>query len=424
MALPIRDMHLLIWIIFALVYLGMALGKLPGLGLDRTGVAILGAIAMIAIGAISVRDAAKSIDYETLLLLFSLMLFSAQLRVAGFYAAVGRKLAEATARPKRLLAVLVIVSGVLAALLANDIICLAFTPVLCVALLSAKRNPIPYLVALATASNIGSAATLIGNPQNMYIGVAGRLPFAQFTLVMLPITIVAMGICWGIVVIAWPRDFFDGVGTTGGWTLHPDQDDNYELDLPRIYKTLVILAALVVAFLFLPTGGRVIAALAAGGLLLISPKKDSSHLYLQTDWGLLLLFIGLFVVNGTLKQSGLMDQIITKLQQSGIDLHHLPTLAAVTTGLSNIISNVPAVLLLRPSIPQNDRGAWYILAMSSTWAGNLTLVGSIANLIVAEQAARFGVQLDLKNYCRTGIAITLLTVAMGTAWIILMIKPG
>jgi Na+/H+ antiporter NhaD/arsenite permease-like protein len=235
MGLPTHDLHLLIWIIFAAVYLGMALGKLPYLGLDRTGVALLGAIAMIAIGAISVREAAKSVDYETLLLLFSLMLFSAQLRLAGFYRAVGRALAHATARPKRLLAGLVIVSGVLAALLANDIICLAFTPVLCVALLSAKRNPVPYLVALATASNIGSAATLIGNPQNMYIGVAGQLPFAHYTMVMLPITIVAMGICWTIVVVAWPGDFFDGVGTSIGLTLHPDQDDNYQLDLPRIY---------------------------------------------------------------------------------------------------------------------------------------------------------------------------------------------
>jgi Na+/H+ antiporter NhaD/arsenite permease-like protein len=421
--LPAHNLHPLIWIIFALVYIGMALGKLPGLGLDRTGVALLGGIAMIGVGAISLPDAARSIDYETLLLLFSLMLFSAQLRLTGFYGAVGRALARATERPKRLLAALLLVSAFLSSLLSNDIICLSFTPVLCVALLSARRNPIPYLVALATGSNLGSAATLIGNPQNMYIGVAGQLPFAHFTLVMFPIVAIGLGICWGIVVIAWPKDFSDGIAAGTSWSLHPDDADNYPLDRPRMMKTLGILAALVAAFLFLPAEGRVIAALCGAGLLLVSPQKDSARLYQLADWDLLLLFVGLFVVNGTLKQSGLMNQFISALQRAGnFNLHHLPTLAAVTTGLSNVISNVPAVLLLRPSIPQNDRAAWYILAMSSTWAGNLTLVGSIANLIVAEQAARFGVKVDLMNYCRTGIAITLLTVAMGTIWIIWVVK--
>ncbi|MGD1276457.1 MAG: SLC13 family permease [Tepidisphaeraceae bacterium] len=409
-----------IWFLFALVYVGMALGRLPGLGLDRAGVAVLGAIGMIAVRAISLPAAAHAIDYETILLLFSLMLFSAQLRAAGFYETVGEALTHQTARPKRLLAGMMGTSALLSALLANDIVCLAFTPVLCAALLKARRNPIPYLIALAISSNIGSAATLIGNPQNMYIGVVGRLPFAHFAAVMIPVTIVALLLAWTIIMMTWRGQFWDGVDPAISPLRQPPQLPPF--DRRMVFKTLAILLILVIAFLYLPAAGRVIAALAGGGLLLISRRKDSARLYQSVDWNLLLLFVGLFVVNGTMKQSGFLDQLISHLRRQGVDLHRLPTLSTVTTLLSNVVSNVPAVLLLQPSIPRADRGAWYVLAMSSTWAGNLTLVGSIANLIVAEQAQKLGVKLDLGSYCKAGIPITLITVAMGTVWIIWILR--
>lgn len=398
----------------------MALGRLPGLGLDRAGVAVLGAIGMIAVRAISLPAAAHAIDYETILLLFSLMLFSAQLRAAGFYETVGEALTHQTARPKRLLAGMMGTSALLSALLANDIVCLAFTPVLCAALLKARRNPIPYLIALAISSNIGSAATLIGNPQNMYIGVVGRLPFAHFAAVMIPVTIVALLLAWTIIMMTWRGQFWDGVDPAISPLRQPPQLPPF--DRRMVFKTLAILLILVIAFLYLPAAGRVIAALAGGGLLLISRRKDSARLYQSVDWNLLLLFVGLFVVNGTMKQSGFLDQLISHLRRQGVDLHRLPTLSTVTTLLSNVVSNVPAVLLLQPSIPRADRGAWYVLAMSSTWAGNLTLVGSIANLIVAEQAQKLGVKLDLGSYCKAGIPITLITVAMGTVWIIWILR--
>jgi Na+/H+ antiporter NhaD/arsenite permease-like protein len=410
-------LHALIWIIFALVYLGMALGRWPMVSLDRTGIALLGAIAMISVGGISLADAARSINYQTILLLFGLMLFSAQLHAAGFYSTVGDFLTHLTARPKYLLAGLVVASAFLSALLANDIICLAFTPMLCAALLSAKRNPIPYLVALAASSNIGSAATIIGNPQNMYIGVVGQLPFAQFSLVMLPITLLALCLCWATIVLVWHKHFFQGIdqnlATPTLW-----QEEPIPLDRPMVFKTLAILIVLVTAFLVLPAGPRVVAAIAGGGLLLISPKKPSAQLYLRIDWNLLLLFLGLFVVNGTMQQSGLMNQVMSAVRLSGVDLHRPTALVTTTAVLSNLVSNVPAVLLLQSSIAHGDRTGWYLLAMASTWAGNLTLVGSIANLIVAEQASRFGVKLDLKDYCQAGIPLTLINLAMGTAWIV------
>jgi Na+/H+ antiporter NhaD/arsenite permease-like protein len=415
MTLPPASLHALLWTIFALVYLGMALGRMPGVALDRTGVALLGAIAMIAVGGIRLPDAARAVDFQTILLLFSLMLFSAQLADSRFYKVIGLALARAVARPRRLLAALIAVSAFLSALLANDIVCLAFTPVICAALLTAKRDPIPYLVALATSCNIGSAATIIGNPQNMYIGVAGQLSFARFTCIMLPVVIVSLFLCWFIVVAAWPKSFFNGVGQTA---ISPVIEHHMPFDRPVVAKTLAILAALVIAFIFLPPTPRVVAALAAGGLLMISRNRDSARLYRQVDWDLLLLFFGLFVVNGAMKQSGLTAQMLQSALNAGINLHHLPTLAASAAVLSNLVSNVPAVLLLRNSIPQDHRAAWYLLAMASTFAGNLTLVGSIANLIVAEQAARLGVKLDLKSYCKAGIPLAVATITMGAAWII------
>ncbi|MDP9174947.1 MAG: anion transporter [Planctomycetota bacterium] len=414
-------LHPVLLIIFALVYLGMALGRLPGLALDRTGIALVGAIAMVAVGGITLHDAAKSINYQTILLLFGLMLFSVQLRLAGFYMGVGKILIQQINSPRRLLLGIIFVSGFLSALLANDIVCLAFTPVLCTALLAARRNPIPYLIALATASNIGSAATIIGNPQNMYIGIAGQLQFGHFTMVMAPVVFLSLLLCWVTIVFIWREQFSSRVNENFSRAMSqpiPQPD----LQISVVYKTLAILSALVVAFVLLPTGPRVVATLLAGALLLISTRKDSATLYAHVDWDLLLLFIGLFVVNGAMQQSGLTTEMMAQVRRRGIDLTHMPTLAAVATLLSNIISNVPSVLLLSPSIPRNNPQAWYILALASTLAGNLTLVGSIANLIVAEQASRLGVKLDLKSYCKVGIPLTIISVTLGTMWILLVMR--
>jgi Na+/H+ antiporter NhaD/arsenite permease-like protein len=425
------------WITFAITYIGIALGRFPRLVLDRTGIALLGAIAMLVFHGISIRDAASHIDYETILLLFGLMIFSAQLRVAGFYVWTGRFLTRLVDRPRRLLAGLIAVSAILSALLANDIVCLAFTPLLCEALIAARRDPIPFLLALATSSNIGSAATIIGNPQNMYIGTVAALPFGHFSLVMIPIVLLGLFLCWAMVVLLF------------GNRLHPAVDpmplavDRVPLvacppvptseesrtpstaaqpDAYLIAKTLLFLAALIVFFLCIhgprQSELRAIAALAGGGLLLFSRRKKAAALYRLVDWNLLLLFLGLFVVNGAMKQRHLTDDALRAIAGHGVKLNHPISLSAVTVVLSNLVSNVPAVMLLQPSLTAAASAKlWYLLALISTWAGNLTLVGSIANLIVAESAAVYGVRLDLKTYCLLGIPLTVLTVVLGTAWI-------
>lgn len=320
----------------------------------------------------------------------------------------------------------------LSALLANDIVCLAFTPLLCSALLGAGRNPIPYLLALATSSNLGSAATIIGNPQNMYIGTVAKLPFGHYSLVMLPIVALSLVICWGIIVLLFRKQlssptqtFSAGVAAMHeGDTLVPSslplQTRPPERDLYLIYKTLILLAGLVVCFIFVRGQWRAVAALGGAGILLCSHRAKAARLYQLVDWNLILLFLGLFVVNGAMKAQGLTTSAFDRVAATGVNLQHPLTLSGVTLLLSNVVSNVPAVLLLQPSIPPDYHQLWYLLALVSTWAGNLTLVGSIANLIVAESSAAYGVRLDLKTYCLVGIPLTLATVSLGTMWIMLM----
>lgn len=416
------------WTVFACTYVGIALGRFPRLVLDRTGIALLGAIAMLLLQGLTIPQAAAQVDYETILLLFGLMIFSAQLRVAGFYGIAGRFVGRLLARPRTLLAVLILVSGLLSALLANDIVCLAFTPLICAALLPARRDPVPYLLALATSANIGSAATLIGNPQNMYIGMAARLPFGHYSLIATPITLVALAICWlGIVVLFRRRLSAGPTGDTPRTPMHegdtlipsslPLQTQTPDSEWFLIAKTLVLLLGLVVCFLCVTGEWRAICTLAGAGVLLCSHRAKAAKLYQLVDWNLILLFLSLFVVNGAMNERGLTKSAFDHVRDSGIDLSRPATLSAVTLVLSNLVSNVPAVLLLKPSIAMTDHRSWYLLAIVSTWAGNLTLVGSIANLIVAESAAAYGVRVDLKIYCRIGIPLTLITVLMGTLWI-------
>ena len=433
-------MQTLMWLVFGVTYVGIALGRFPRLVLDRTGIALLGAIAMLVIHGITVREAALHIDYETMLLLFGLMIFSAQLRVAGFYVWTGRFLTKLTDRPKRLLAGLIGVSALLSALLANDIVCLAFTPLLCQALLDAKKDPIPYLLALATSSNIGSAATIIGNPQNMYIGSVAGLPFGHFLLVMMPVVLVALVLCWVFTVVIFRRRLHSPfsaqdsglsaqrllhVGDTLAPTSLPLQMAAPERDLYLITKTLVVLGALVAFFLYKTGPGasewRAIAALAGAGVLLCSRRAKAAKLYQLVDWNLLLLFMGLFVVNGAMKERHLTEQAFAAIAAQGVRLDQPFALSGATVILSNLVSNVPAVLLLEPTVSAaGSAKLWYLLALVSTWAGNLTLVGSIANLIVAESASAYGVNVSLRIYCILGIPLTVVTVALGTAWLMLL----
>ncbi|QLA16924.1 SLC13 family permease [Desulfolutivibrio sulfoxidireducens] len=398
--------------VFVVVYVGMILGGLPGLALDRAGVALLGAIALLAGGAMTVREAWGAVDVPTMALLFALMVISAQFRLGGFYAFVTRKLAKADGSPPRLLFLVILAAAVLSAVLANDIVCLAMTPILVETCRGRDLDPLPYLLGLACAANIGSAATLIGNPQNMLIGQVSGIPFGWYFLQAAPPVVAGLVAAWGIIAILW----------RGRWRLEAPRIKVQAPDFSpwQSFKGCVALVFLVVAFL-IGDWPREVTALFCAGVLLSSRRLTSGRFFSLVDWPLLILFMGLFVVNHAVASSGLLSDLHAFLDRSGLDLKNGFWLGAVTVVLSNVVSNVPAVMLLLPA-DSSQRSA-VVLALASTFAGNFFLLGSIANLIVADQAGRLGVSVGWRTHFRVGFPVTVVTLILAGIWLY-MRYPG
>ncbi len=397
--------------IFAATYLGLALGGVPRTKLDRSAIALLGAIAVLLARRLSFNDAMGQVSFPTLALLISLMVISAQLRLAGFYQWVVMRIVEVARRPRSLLWGVIAASAGLSALFANDVVCLIFTPVLCVALKRAGRDPVPYLMALVTSSNIGSAATLIGNPQNMLISQTAHLSFFAYTAMVIPL-VLAVLICDGL-IIGWVyrRRLVSVISVPGkSQPLHEKIHPQWGI----IRKTLFIMSLLLLAMLLgdvlhLPIA---ISAMTAAGLVMISRKTRPADLFSLVSWNLILLFVGLFIVVGDIQSRQLLDPVISHLASMGVHLEAFFPLSVVTLVLSNLVNNVPAVLLLKPVIPLSATLSWYVLAVISTFAGNFTMLGSIANLLVSEQAKANDVRLDYVEYLKVGVPITLLSVAL------------
>jgi Na+/H+ antiporter NhaD/arsenite permease-like protein len=402
-----------ILIIFLVVYLGMILGGLPFLRLDRTGVALLGAIALISVNALSLEQAVASIHLPTMALLFAFMVVSAQMRLGGFYDWVTHKLAGLALSPASLLGVLIVVCAALSAVFSNDIVCLAMAPLLVDACRRRQLAPVPYLLALACASNIGSAATLIGNPQNMLIGQTMRLSFDGYFLdAIIP---VALGLAASWVLIArqtrgrWEETAPDAAEVPGQAAAIP-------FDAWQTTKGLLIAGALLVAFLVAPWP-REHMALIGAGILLMSRQLRSRNMLGLVDWELLVLFMSLFVVNAAFQRTGLTEHAIGWLASLGVRLDRPGALFAATFVLSNLVSNVPAVMLLIPVVHHPLGGV--MLALVSTLAGNLLIVGSIANIIVVDAAARRGIVIDWRRHARVGVPVTLMTLAVSGAYLAL-----
>ncbi|MDF3010157.1 MAG: citrate transporter [Burkholderiales bacterium] len=399
----------LVAVVFAIVYLGMILGGLPFLQLDRTGIALLGAIALVAFGALSPEEAALSIHLPTLLLLFSFMVLSAQMRLGGFYTWVTLRIAGLRLSPPALLAATMAAVAALSAVFSNDVVCLAIAPVLADACLRRGIDPVPYLLGLACAANIGSAATLIGNPQNMLIGQVLALPFAAYSLEALVPVLLSLVLAWAI--IAWQLRR----SVPAPKQVAPERREGAcaTFDPWQTAKGLAVAAALMMVFLF-TSWPREVAALTGAGLLLMSRRLHSNKMLGLVDWELLVLFIGLFVVNHAFERTGLAGGALATLADAGAPLAAPVPLFAATFVLSNAVSNVPAVMLLLPAATEPFSGP--MLALVSTLAGNLLIVGSIANIIVVDAARRRGVEIDWLRHALTGVPVTLASLAVAGAW--------
>jgi len=270
---------------------------------------------------------------------------------------------------------------------------------------------VPYLLAIACAANVGSAATLIGNPQNILIGQALRLSFSGYLIMAGIPSLLGLVIIWA--VIAWQ---YRTRWHTGEDSLKELAENLQPWNGWESFKGLIIAGMLFVIFLF--TGlPRDISALAAAGLLLMSRKLHSRTMLGLVDWQILVLFCGLFIVNHALAQTRVPELVVSELLGHGIDLAHPGWLFSITVLLSNTVSNVPAVMLLLPVASHPLAGP--VLALSSTFAGNLLIVGSIANVIVVESAAAHGIRIDWRNHAPTGVIVTVLTLALAalTLWL-------
>lgn len=392
--------------IFLATYFVLAVGRAPGLRIDRTGAAIVGASLMVASGALGFSEALHAIDWPTIVLLLGAMIVVANLRLSGFFRLVSAWVLRHAHSPRLLLAGIVAVSGLFSAFFVNDTMCLVLTPLTVEVALALELNPVPYLLAVAMASNAGSVATITGNPQNMMIGSLSGISYARFAATLAPVALVSLALTWAVIVLLFRADFaprrFDA-----GATLR------VRLNKPLMLKSLAVASGMV-AFFF---AGLPVAqvAIVAAALLLITRRVKPHKVYLEVDWPLLAMFAGLFVVVAAVEKTSLEQDLFHLARSFG--LNRPAVLTAFSALLSNLVSNVPAVLVFRPVVAQlNDpQQAWLTLAMSSTLAGNFTLLGSVANLIVV-QRARPDVHISFMDYFKAGAPLTLLSLAFGAWW--------
>lgn len=397
-------------VIFTATYLLIALGRLPGFRIDRAGIAFLGATLMVASGALGREEAYRAIDLDTIVLLFGMMIVVAGLRLANGFELIATEAVRRARHPLLLLAAVILLAGLLSAFLVNDTVCLVLTPIILETVRRLERDPRPYLLATAMASNIGSVATITGNPQNMIIGSLSHIPYLFFVRALAPVAGLGLVILYGLTALAYRHEFFTRTPLAGSVT--PPR-----ILPPLLRKTALILAALILA-LFAGVPPALAAAL-AGAFTLLTRRLKAWRFYAEVDGALLVLFGGLFVVVAGFESRVIGEAAPALLQR--LPLGSPAPLALFTAVLSNVVSNVPAVLVLRPFVaPLPDPAhAWLVVAMASTLAGNFTILGSVANLIVVQRAAAAGIEIGFRTYFRLGAPITLLTLALGTlllAW--------
>ncbi len=415
---------ILTWILFLLTYAGLALGRIPGLRTDRAGIALIGATLLLVTGVLSLDEAVstRSIDYKTLLLLFGMMIVVGGLRLSGFFERLANAALRHIAAPGGMLAATIGLSGLLSAFLINDVVCVALTPLVVHLARRLRFDPLPHLIGLATAANIGSTGTITGNPQNIYIGSHSGIAYLTFAARLMPVALLGLVVDYFVIRLVYRQRLVAARELDQANDESRNRGDVRSVAPrgrahARLERKAVIVTVLAVLLFFTGLPLELVALGAAGVMLLgrVNPKK----IYRQVDWSLLVMFAGLFVVVHAFQiyvVRGWNIETWTWLVNRPVDL-----LSLVSAGLSNLVSNVPAVLLLEPvvqAMPEaSHESAWLALAMSSTLAGNLTVLGSVANLIVVESAKREGVAISFWEYSKAGIPVTLLTLGLGIAWL-------
>jgi len=403
--------------IFVLVYVAMGVGHLPGFRLDRTGAALVGAMLLVALGAISPAAAWQSIDYEALGLLSGLMIISAAFGVAGFYDWAARAVGALEVGPKTLLAIVIAVSAGLSALLTNDVVTAAMTPVFCQICLARRLNPLPFLLGFCFAANVGSAATLIGSPQNMIAAAMLDLSFTGFLMAAAPPVLVGLPIVWLVLIV-----FYRGRWELAAAALTADTDAGERpaaLDRAETAKAAVVTAAVIVGFVATDWPHMLIALLGAS-VLLVSRRVDSEQLIRRVDGDLLLLLIGLFIVNAAVNATGLPQHLLSALRATGFDLQDPMSMLVAMSVLSNVVGNNPAVMLAAPFLhgAEHREALGAAIALGTGLSSNAVIFGSLAGIIVAEEGRRRGIIIGFGEFARAGLPTSILCLLLAAAWIL------
>jgi Na+/H+ antiporter NhaD/arsenite permease-like protein len=411
------EQSLVILLIFIITYIFVAIQNIPGIHIDRPAGVVIGSTLLLLTGLLTIDDAYRFIDWDVITFLLGMMIMIAYLEFAKFFEFMAYWLVKISSSSAGLLLATIISSAVLSAFFVNDTICLLFTPIILKATRNLKLNPVPFLIAIATASNIGSALTITGNPQNMYIGIQSGIPFLRFMLFMIiPVALGIILLYFAIRLIYRREISFE--------KLPPFTFIRPQLKHALTLKTLAALSLTIL--LFIIGIGYPLAALIGASIILVIGFVPPRYVLKEIDWTILLFFAGLFIVMGAFDKAGYMEKVLIFAQShiSGTGLSGYFGLSLLTAFLSNVVSNVPAVILMKPLIARLGGGQelWLLLAMASTFAGNMTLVGSVANLIVAEKAASRRVHFGFFEYLKVGLPITLLTLSLGTLWLYYIAK--
>jgi Na+/H+ antiporter NhaD/arsenite permease-like protein len=404
----VTNQQLITLVIASLTLAGVAIGRVPKIHLNRAGIALIGASLLVLFGVQDIHSAWRLIDGDIIILLLGLMIVNTVLTYAKFFRLMTHLTVRGAKNTLSLLGSLVFISGTLSAFFLNDTIVLMLTPLVIAVCRAFKRNPVPYLLALAMSANIGSVAAMTGNPQNLIVGLRGEIGFLPFLTALAPVAFLGLLALIGLLVLFFPKEFI-------GVKLEAPELEKLGPSPRLLIRTIAIALLMLAAFV---AGYSVpAAALIAAASMLIFGRSPSDNVLAAIDWNLLVLFSGLFIVVGSLETTGLsalLFQYIQPLLSNSISL-----LSAFTLVLSNILSNVPAVLLLSPMIENlgNTKRDWLTVAMSSTFAGNFTLIGSVANLIVVEIARKQGIHVSFLTYLRVGVPVTLVTLLIGVLWL-------
>jgi len=400
----LAQFHWLPVAIFLVTYLLIAVESGRGSHLDRTAAAFLGAVAMVLAGIVPLTAAYLVIDWNTLIFLLGMMILVAHFQISGFFDWIAVRVALVARTRFQLLVLLVFSSGILAAFFVNDTICLIFTPIVLVVTERLEVPPIPYLIAVATSANVGSVMSVTGNPQNAVIGVSAHFSFLGFLAHLVPVALLGLGINVVVLVAFFRREILH----------HPLKEHAASMPV-TIRRTLLIkclLAASLVILLWIFGYSFPLVAISVGAFILVIGRVKAENVYQRLDWELLLFFASLFVVIHGFEASGAVSSLIGGFQpwfQKGVT-SQLFAVGGVMLLLSNLVSNLPAVLLFRPIVASfpNSRFIWLAVASTSTLAGNATPLSSVANLIVLQQAGK-KVKISFWEFARVGLVVTLLT---------------